>query len=110
LVLRGIIATPWSGLSLRSLRLHYRGKMGIILDATGFKVEMAEHGRLKENRIFASFEVGVKCLGTNRTGMLYERISYVRSIYSFHSSGDSPDLGFDSDSVDRIFLDIGILI
>lgn len=113
----GFMATPWTRLSKTSQYFHYRGKIGVILDATGLKVDALSDqqkrisvGRLRENRIFASVEAGIKCFGVEETGMLFFRLSYVRSIYSFRPSGGSQAYDFGSGSHDHLFFDIGISI
>lgn len=108
------LATPWTRFQYRNKQLYYRAKIGGVLDATGLEVSRVENsqvnysfGRLRENRFFASTEFGIKCFGAEGTGMLYLRLSYFRSIYSF--SGDSSDLlDFTSGSNDHIVFDIGI--
>ncbi len=113
----GFIATPWTKLSKSSSYLHYRANIGMILDVTGLKVDALSSqqkritvGRLRENRIFFSGEVGIKCFGTEGTGMLFVRLSYVRSIYSFHPTGGSQTYDFVSDSNNSITLAVGISI
>jgi len=114
--LTAIIASPWTQLTSKSKRWHYRGKIGGILDATGFKVspfgpqsQGTELGRIHEHRIFASFEVGIKCFGTEGSGILFGRITYARSLYGYGAGGSSI-YDFDSGSNNHIYFDLGLSI
>lgn len=110
------LATPWTQLSSKNNNFYYRAKIGGVLDATGLKVKSSDvdvanyiTGRLREHRFFTSAEIGIKCFGSEGTGILYVRLSYYRSIYNF--SSDNPNqLDFISGNNDHIVFDIGLSI
>jgi|GEM_PF-5417133 len=106
----GFLATPWAR-PRQMTSLYYRGKIGVVLDVTGTNVGQdatgTSIGRLRENRIFASGEFGIKAFGDEGTGVLFLRLSYVRSIYAF-SNGSN--FGCKPGGLDHIAFDIGIAI